>query len=132
MSAEQWVYPGSTLDRDVDGDTFVARLARTFDFGFHVTSAMTSVQRFRLNRVAAAPLSTASGAGAAITLTGLLSAAPFTLTSVGPYKFGDEWMAEVVLADGRNVSDYLIAQQWAAPWSGRGAQPLPPWPRTVI
>jgi endonuclease YncB( thermonuclease family) len=25
----------------------------------------------------------------------------------------------------------LIAQQWLAPWNGSGAQPKPPWPRTV-
>jgi hypothetical protein len=126
-----WLFPGAVLERVVDGDTFIARLTRTADFGFHVISTLSSVQRFRLNRAAAAPASTDSGAGAARALTEMLSGAPFLLTSVGPYKFGDEWMAEVVLADDRNVTDTLIAEQWAALWSGRGAQPLPPWPRTV-
>jgi endonuclease YncB( thermonuclease family) len=131
VTAEQWIYPGSTLERVVDGDTFTARVARTLDFGFHVATAMSSVQRFRLNRSAAAPLATESGKGAAAALAGLLTAGPFLLTSVGPYKYGDEWMAEVVLADGRNVTDVLVAEQWAASWNGRGSQPLPPWPRTI-
>jgi hypothetical protein len=76
-------------------------------------------------------LATPSGLGAAERILELLSAAPFELTSVGPYKFGDEWMAEVILPNGRNVTDVLIAEQWMAPWNGRGLQPLPIWPRTV-
>jgi len=51
--------------------------------------------------------------------------------SVGPYKYGDEWMAQVTLADGRDVTALMVAGQWAAPWTGVGGQPLPPWPRTV-
>ncbi len=135
-NAEQWVFPDSTLVRVKDGDTFVALVTRTLDAGFHQTVTCSSVQSFRLNRCAAAPLHTASGAAAAAAFRELLEPhdqplVPFTLTSVGPYKYGDEWMAEVLLADGRNVSDLLIAEQWAAPWLGAGPQPLPPWPRTV-
>lgn len=128
--SEQWVYPNATLVRVTDGDTFAARLARSADFGFHIVEITVSVQRFRLNRAAAAPKSTPSGAGAAARLAELLSGL-FTLTSVGPYKYGDEWMAEVALSDGRNLTDVLVTEQWAAPWNGRGAQPSPPWPRTV-
>ena len=129
MAAERWSYPGSTLTRVIDGDSFIADVRCGLDFGFHVLIAGSSRQRFRLNHCAAAPLRTGSGAGAA-SRTAELLADPFLLVSVGPYKYGDEWMAEVTLADGRNVSDVLIEEQWAAPWNGTGPQPLPPWPRT--
>lgn len=129
--SQSWLFLGSTLARVVDGDTFDADLSCAADFGFHLRVTQTSRQRFRLNGCNAAPLSTPSGAGASVALGALLAPAPFTLTSVGPYKYGDEWMAEVVLADGRRVTDVMVAQQWAAPWTGQGAQPLPSWPRTV-
>lgn len=126
-----WTFPGTSLDRIVDGDSFFARVSRDMDYGFHIHIAPSSVQKFRLNGCNAAPLSTDSGLGARAFLEGLLAPAPFTLESVGPYKFGDEWMAEVTLQDGRRVTDVMIAEQWAAPWRGRGMPPLPPWPRTV-
>lgn len=128
--AEQWIFPNSTLVRVKDGDTFVARVSRELDAGFHGTVVAGSIQNFRLNRCAAAPLKTESGAQAKYALAALL-ALPFTLTSVGPYKYGDEWMAEVITMGNENVSDVLISEQWAAPWDGNGKQPLPPWPRTV-
>lgn len=124
-----WVYPGATLARIVDGDTFYADVRREFDFGFHVTVTGSARQRFRLNRCNAAPADTPPGAAGAARLTELLSAGPFTLTSVGPYVYRDEWMAEVVLADERNVTSVLITEGLAAPWNGRGPAPLPPWPR---
>ena len=126
-----WVFPGSTVVRVVDGDTFHAAVARTLDFGFHVESTLSSVQKFRLNGCNAAPLSTLSGAGAAVALDALLALGDLTITSLAPYKYGDEWMASVLLPDGRDVTEVMIAEQWAAPWTGQGAQPLPPWPRTV-
>lgn len=136
--AQEWVFPNSYVERIIDGDTFTAHVGRNLDFGFHVQTTMWSVQRFRLNRCGAAPIVTPSGQGAADALSRLLhdsldptAVRGFTLTSVGPYKYGDEWMAEVVLDTGINVSDAMIAQQWAAPWLGAGKQPLPPWPRTV-
>lgn len=52
-----------------------------------------------------------------------------TLRSLKPYKYGDEYMAEIVLPDGRELVPLLIAEHWAAPWDGRGERPLPPWPR---
>lgn len=131
MAAEQWIFPNSTLDHPVDGDSFYARVSRTMNFGFHIKVDPSAVQKFRLNGCNAAADSTPSGKGAAARLLELLSAGPFTLTSVGPYKYGDEWMAEVLLYDGRRLTDVMIAEQWAAPWNGQGAQPVPPWPRTV-
>ena len=30
-----------------------------------------------------------------------------------------------------DLTDHLIAEGWAVPWNGKGARPVPPWPRTV-
>jgi endonuclease YncB( thermonuclease family) len=127
-----WVFPGSTVVRVVDGDTFHASVSRTLDAGFHVIIDAGSVQKFRLNGCNAAPLSTDSGAGAAAALGALLALGNLTITSLAPYKYGDEWMASVTLPDGRDVTTEMITAQWAAPWNGQGPQPLPPWPRTVL
>jgi hypothetical protein len=54
-----------------------------------------------------------------------------TLTSVKPDKYGDRMLATIILPDGSDLVTSLIAEEWAAPWSGRGVKPLPPWPRTV-
>jgi endonuclease YncB( thermonuclease family) len=125
-----WHYPGARVAAIVDGDSFYADLSRAFDFGFHVTVTASARQKFRLNRCNAAAGTTPSGRGASTRLAELL-AGGFDVDSVGAYKYGDEWMAEVTMPDGRNVTDVLIAEQWAAPWNGQGPQPLPPWPRTV-
>jgi hypothetical protein len=101
------------------------------DFGFHVLITPSSTQKFRLNGCNAAPLNTPSGSGARDALNVMLIGSPFILTSVGPYKYGDSWMAEITLPDGSRLTDVMIAQQWTVPWNGRGQAPLPPWPRTV-
>lgn len=56
---------------------------------------------------------------------------PVTLSAVDSYKYGLEIVASVTLEDGQDLVTLLIATQWAAPWSGLGIRPLPPWPRTV-
>jgi hypothetical protein len=48
---------------------------------------------------------------------------PVHITTVGPYKYGDEWMAEVTLADGRNLSDTLVGLGLAVLWDGTGPRP---------
>jgi hypothetical protein len=48
---------------------------------------------------------------------------PVHITTVGPYKYGDEWQAELVLADGRNLSDALVDLGLAVYWDGHGPRP---------
>jgi endonuclease YncB( thermonuclease family) len=121
---ESWVFHNSTLERVIDGDTFIANV-------YKEVTAGRSQQKFRLNRIACAPLLTPSGTAAAAELTRLLLLMSFTLTSVAPYKYGDEWMAEVdTVYPYANVNDWLVYQQYAVYWNGRGTQPVPPWPRT--
>lgn len=118
MSAARWIWPGTTVVRVVDGDTFDAQVAR--DLGFYGEAAFRV--RFRLQRINAPKRSSAAGARAGARLAELL-AAPFTLESGKPYKYGGEWMAEVTLPDGRNASDVLVAEGHAVYWDGTGPRP---------
>jgi endonuclease YncB( thermonuclease family) len=46
-------------------------------------------------------------------------------------KYGGRYDASITLPDGDDLVTLLVAQQWVAPWDGKGAKPVPPWPRTV-
>ena len=115
-----WSWPGSRILRVIDGDSVVAQLSR--DVGFH--GVLTFQQRLRLNRINAAPADTPDGQRATLfvqtwVLRGLLS-----IDTVKPYKFGDEWMAEVTDGNGVNLSDDLVQHGLAAHWDGTGPRPL--------
>lgn len=77
-----------------------------------------------------------AAAAAKANLTDLLLGKMVYLHTVKDYKFGGEFVAEVILpgdAGDVNVIDKLIAEQWLAPWdgNGKGYEHVPPWPRTV-
>lgn len=115
-----WIWPGASVTRVVDGDTFVARLTR--DLGFHGT--VTFEQRLRLNRINAPAAKTPAGKAALAALERLFGSSPdFTISTVGAYKYGDEWMAEVLDVMGRNVSDEMVSAGAAVYWDGRGPRP---------
>jgi hypothetical protein len=47
-------------------------------------------------------------------------------------KFAPRWDCTVAfLLDGQvtDLATHLVWTHWAAPWNGRGVQPVPPWPR---
>ena len=113
-----WTWPQSTIVRVIDGDSLVAQLTR--DIGFH--GSVTFLQRLRLNRINTPPLSSALGKQAADYVASF-AAGLFTITTVKPYKYGDEWMAEVVNVDGVNLSDALVAAGLAVAWDGNGPRP---------
>ena len=54
-----------------------------------------------------------------------------SLRSVKLDKFGGRYDAIVTLPGGVELNAWMIANQWAAQWNGRGPKPIPPWPRTV-
>lgn len=119
MTATVWTWPDSTAVRIIDGDSLIARVSR--DLGFHGTA--TFEQRLRLNRINTPPASTDQGKAATIAAATFLLGKPLMIETVGPYKYGDEWMAEVTLPDGTNVSDALVAGAWAVYWDGKGPRP---------
>ena len=116
---QAWEWPASYVLRVIDGDTVVARLTR--DLGFH--GIATFEQRLRLNRINAKAKNTPDGQRASARLEELIVGYPLFITTVAPYKYGDEWMAEIRLPEGPNVADVLVSEGLAAYWTGRGAKP---------
>ena len=116
-----WAWPASTIVRVIDGDSLVARLTK--DVGFN--GSVTFEQKLRLNRVNTPPVKTDAGKAAAAYVTGMLGL-PVDITTLRAYKYGSEtgeWMAEVTLAGGVNLSDALVTAGHALYWDGTGARP---------
>ena len=124
MSSVPWLWPGARVTRVIDGDSFVACVKR--DIGFH--GSVTFDVRLRLNRINTPPVKTPAGKSAATFFEALarvseVSSPPLLIETVKPYKYGDEWMAEVTLPDGRNVSDVMVQSGGAVYWNGQGPRP---------
>jgi len=119
MSSVSWLWPASTVTRIIGGDSLVARGTR--DIGVH--GVLTFDVKLRLNRINASPAKTPEGAAATTALTLLVTGVTLLIETVGPYKYGDEWVAEITLPDGRNVSDVLVAEGVAVHWDGHGPRP---------
>lgn len=84
----------------------------------------------RVLGVNARELSQPGGREAAAALTAALPPGTVvTLRSVKPDKFAGRIDATLTTQDGVDVATWLISNNWAAPWSGAGERPLPPWPR---
>jgi endonuclease YncB( thermonuclease family) len=123
----------ATVIRVHDGDTLYA----VVDHGMYTyTGSVEDPIPIRLLSCNARELTDPGGPEAQANLAALLPpGTPVVLTTAKPDKFAPRWDADVTYrgGDGRFhdlVSD-LIAQQWVAAWSGQGAKPVPPWPRTV-
>lgn len=114
-----WLWPNSTAVRVIDGDSFTAMVTR--DIGFH--GNVTFQQKMRLNRINCPPANTEAGKAATVAARLLLLGGPFLIETIKPYKYGDEWMAEVTLPDTRNVSDSLVLGGFAVYWDGTGPRP---------
>jgi endonuclease YncB( thermonuclease family) len=115
----------ATIVRVIDGDSIVCDL----DLGRHL---WVRDAKHRLNGCNARALAQPGGPEARDNLAALLPVgAVVTLKSLKPYKYGDEYMADITLPDGRDLVPLLIADGWAVGWNGLGPKPVPPWPRTV-
>lgn len=109
-----------------DGDTFTADI----DMGFDLTRRT----KLRLNGCNAIELRNPGGFESQQNLAAILQVGPtfwYTIRTFKPYKYGDEWMADVVLAGGSTLVQELIAHGWLAPWNGLGTPPTPTWPRVT-
>jgi endonuclease YncB( thermonuclease family) len=122
----RWLWPGSTVVRVVDGDTFDALVHRDLGFGGQAVLPV----RLRLNRINAPKGSTEAGKAATARVGIELGLrATVDLETINPYKYGGpkdmtgEWMAEVTLPDGVNLSDLLVEAGLAVYWDGQGPRP---------
>lgn len=120
-----WSWPGTLITTVIDGDTIGAVVRR--DAGFNTWISFPV--RLRLNRVNAPKASSVKGRLATARVRELTADVPVLVTTLKPYKYSGpahttgEWMAEVTLPDGRNLSDLLVAEQLAVFWDGQGPRP---------
>lgn len=105
----------------IDGDSLQARFTR--DIGFH--GSVSFEQKLRLSRINSVPVKTAHGLEAKQYLIELVKPGLMLMymETVKPYKYGDEWMVEITLPDGRNVSDEMVNSKMAVYWDGTGPRP---------
>lgn len=118
-----WSWPNSTIPNFVDGDTVDAIVTR--DLGFGGTASFPI--RLRLNRINAPKLASAPGERSRLFLIDLIQTAQVQIDTYRTYKYGggttSEWMAEITLPDGHNVSDVMVAEGQAVYWDGQGPRP---------
>jgi len=120
-----WDWPGTAIAHVVDGDTIDATVSR--DIGFE--GKVTFPTRLRLARINAPKVSSKAGKVARDRVVELTTGVLTHVTTIKGYKYGapedrvGEYMAEVVLPDGRNVSDLLVAEGKAVYWDGSGPRP---------
>jgi endonuclease YncB( thermonuclease family) len=121
----EWQWPGTAIAAVVDGDTVDALLIRDLGFGGWSTLPM----RLRLNRINVPPSKTPIGLQAAARVRDATNGVLVHVTTVKSYKYGGpegkvaEYMAEIVLPDGRNLSDDLVSAGLAVYWDGAGPRP---------
>lgn len=122
-----WTFNVASCERVIDGDTVVLRLTRVdnVDMGFHIHLTLTesTQQRMRLNRINCAPAGTPAGDEATQYVKNVLLGQSLGITVVDSYKYGDEWMAEITLSNGYNLSDMLVNVGLAVYWNGEGPRP---------
>lgn len=120
-----WLWPGSTISNVVDGDSLDARVTR--DLGFGGTAEF--VVRLRLNRINTPPGHTDQGKAATAYVRAATAVGTADIETLKPYKYGGpdsspgEWMAEITLPSGVNLSDALVAAGLAVHWDGQGTRP---------
>lgn len=121
----EWTWPDSVIARVVDGDSVDALLTR--DIGFEGKVAFPV--RLRLNRINADPVKSDKGFRAKARVLAETAGVRVQIATGKGYKYGapegktGEWMAEIVLPDGRNLSDLLVAEGLACYWNGQGPRP---------
>lgn len=124
-----WSWPNSRIHNVVDGDTFDSNLSKVIDIGFSIKSEITLPARLRLARINTAKASSTKGKQAKLRVVQLTANVVVNITTIKTYKYGGpddkvgEYIAEVDLPDGSNLSDLLVAEGFAVYWDGAGPRP---------
>jgi endonuclease YncB( thermonuclease family) len=120
--AAGWDFPRATVVGVHDGDT----VTMDVDLGFGISRRGLP---FRLLGLNARELRDPGGSEARANLLTLIPIGTMLrLTSVKDDKYA-RYLAVLWLGD-TDICQRLIDTDWAAAWNGKGAKPLPPWPRT--
>lgn len=107
--------------RVVDGDSVLLDL----DLGFYIRARLSC----RLAGVNAIELSDPGGSEARTYLARLLPVGTVVrVASLNADKYAGRFDGRIALPDGRDASEAMVADGYAANWNGRGPRPVPPWP----
>ena len=120
----------ATVVRVVDGDTVEMTIDRgMYDYAGSVEHPLP----IRLFGINAREHNEPGGPEATAHLAAQLPVGtPVVLHTVKPDKYAPRWLAIVETATVPDLGAVLVAQQWAAPYTGSGTKNVPPWPRTVV
>ena len=116
----------AVISKIEDGDTVYVWADQGFD-NWRFT-------KVRIKGTAARPLSMPGGKEARDFLIGLLPPVSHPLEptcilySYKWDKFAPRVDGDILLFNGRMVSELMIESGYASPWDGKGSQPVPPWP----
>lgn len=120
----------SIIVRVIDGDTVEADV--DLGFGFWMRSTPKNPVSFRLAGCNLREKHEPGGRQAREYVVSLLPAGTqVVLTSIVNDKYGGRYDARVNVAGVGDLAEHLIVEGWAAPWSGKGPRPVPPWPRVT-
>jgi len=123
MTSSLYVYRATVL-KVFDADTATI----SADLGFNA-SLRVSV---RLAGINARELAEPGGREARDHLASLCPVgSTVTFHSLGVDKYGGRSLGRLLLDDGTDVAERMIANGYAARWDGKGTRPVPRWPRLV-
>jgi endonuclease YncB( thermonuclease family) len=119
-------YP-AWVEKVYDGDTLTVFVDLGFDTWRHTDVRLVVTGKLGINAI---ELKDPGGKEARAELLRLAPlGSSVQVTSYGWDKYGGRIDAAIILADGRNLGEELVRAGWAAQWDGKGARPLPNWPR---
>ena len=104
-----------------DGDSCSLSVSCGFSIHVDVTARLDGINAIELNQP--------GGKEARDHLIGMMPVgSAVTFTSVSYDKYGGRTDSRIVLANGVDVANQMVADGYAAAWNGKGVKPTPPWP----
>lgn len=117
----------ATVIRIVDGDTIEAVIDRGM---YDYTGTPTKPIPVRVAGINAIEYEDPGGKEACDNLAMLIPPGTrIVLHTVKPDKYAPRWDARIETPTIPDLTTHLTATGWAAPWTGYGRKPIPPWPR---
>jgi endonuclease YncB( thermonuclease family) len=90
----------------------------------------------RLGGINCWEIGTEAGKAAKANLEQLILGKQVDVTTIKNDKYGGRYIIDLKFKDAlgqwQGLAGYLVREQWAVLWNGRGPKPVPPWPRSVV